>query len=97
MNTLQAYAWPIERWTDRAAGGTSQRLQPGGATVRDRSRNPGVMDRTIGSGDADGQRRDTGFRRLYADCDQGGVAAGVEPNEGVEDDTGVSFFIFAAK
>src|SRR5437899_732510 len=30
LNTLHAYAWPIARWMDRAAGGISQRLQPGG-------------------------------------------------------------------
>ena len=25
LNTLNAYAWPIERWIASAAGGTSQR------------------------------------------------------------------------
>ncbi|GGP06014.1 hypothetical protein GCM10012278_27710 [Nonomuraea glycinis] len=42
LNTLHAYACPIAKWTDRAAGGISQRLQPGGATVRERSRKAGV-------------------------------------------------------
>src|SRR5687767_7963264 len=31
LKTLQAYACPIARWMDRAAGGTSHLLQPGGA------------------------------------------------------------------
>src|SRR5439155_1006829 len=35
LNTLHAYAWPIDRWTDSAAGGISQRLQFSGATVRE--------------------------------------------------------------
>src|SRR5882757_829573 len=30
----------MARWMDRAAGGTSQRLQFAGATIRERSRNP---------------------------------------------------------
>ena len=38
LKTLNAYACPIERWMARAAGGTSQRLKPGGATVLLRSR-----------------------------------------------------------
>jgi hypothetical protein len=25
LNTLNAYAWPIDRWMESAAGGTSQR------------------------------------------------------------------------
>src|SRR6185503_7422619 len=32
--TLKPYAMPIDRCTARAAGGTSQRLNPGGAIVR---------------------------------------------------------------
>ncbi|GAA4516562.1 hypothetical protein GCM10023191_087740 [Actinoallomurus oryzae] len=40
LKTLQAYAWPMERWIDNAAGGISQRLHEGGATVRDRSKKP---------------------------------------------------------
>src|SRR5690242_17595281 len=39
LNTLHAYACPIARWTESAAGGTSHRLQPGSATMRERSRN----------------------------------------------------------
>lgn len=33
LNTENAYAWPIQRWTARAAGGTIQREKPGLATV----------------------------------------------------------------
>jgi hypothetical protein len=36
LNTLHEYAAPTERWIDRAAGGTSHRLQPGEATIRSR-------------------------------------------------------------
>src|SRR6185436_13491645 len=39
LNTDRAYAWPMHIWMARAAGGTSQRLYPGGATVCARSRN----------------------------------------------------------
>ena len=39
LKTLNAYAWPMHRWMHRAAGGTSQRLKPGGAIEFDRSRN----------------------------------------------------------
>jgi hypothetical protein len=38
LKTLSAYACPIARWMESAAGGTSQRLKPGGAIVRWRSR-----------------------------------------------------------
>ena len=37
LKTLNAYTWPIERWTASAAGGISHRLYPGGAIVRSRS------------------------------------------------------------
>src|SRR5688572_22024427 len=40
LNTLNAYAWPIDRCTASAAGGTSQRLNPGGAIECWRSRKP---------------------------------------------------------
>src|SRR5262245_31729257 len=43
LNTLHAYAWPIDRWIDSAAGGMSQRLHPGRAMIRSRCRNPTVM------------------------------------------------------
>ena len=33
LNTLKAYACPMHRWMQRAAGGTNQRLNPGRATV----------------------------------------------------------------
>ena len=39
LKTLNAYTWPIDRWTASAAGGISQRLYPSGAIVRSRSRN----------------------------------------------------------
>src|SRR3954470_10062854 len=38
----------MHRWTDSAAGGMSQRLNPGGATVRSRSRNLNI-GRRMGS------------------------------------------------
>ena len=37
LKTLNAYTWPIERWTASAAGGISHRRYPGGAIVRSRS------------------------------------------------------------
>ena len=37
LNTLKAYASPMARWMASAAGGTSQRLKVGLATVRWRS------------------------------------------------------------
>src|SRR5579883_488610 len=39
LKTLNAYAWPMHRCTQSAAGGTIQRLKPGLAIVRSRSRN----------------------------------------------------------
>src|SRR5579884_4040299 len=39
LKTLNAYTWPMQRWMQSAAGGTSKRLKPGAATVRSRSRN----------------------------------------------------------
>ncbi|GAS95039.1 uncharacterized protein RMCC_2005 [Mycolicibacterium canariasense] len=42
LNTLHEYAAPTDRWMDRAAGGTSQRLHPGGATMRARLKNVAV-------------------------------------------------------
>src|SRR5262249_57884320 len=38
LNTLRAYAWPMQRWVARAQGGISQRLNPGLATIRSFSR-----------------------------------------------------------
>ena len=32
----------MARWIDSAAGGTSHRLHPGGATIRSRCRNPAM-------------------------------------------------------
>src|SRR5579871_1174520 len=41
QNTLKPYAIPMQRWMQRAAGGTSQRLNPAFAMMRSRSSNPG--------------------------------------------------------
>src|SRR6185503_5894515 len=40
QNTLKPYAMPMQRWIASAAGGTSQRLYPGPAMVRDLSSRP---------------------------------------------------------
>src|SRR5712672_1131424 len=40
LNTLIAYAWPMQRCIASAAGGTSQRLYPGGAVMRSLSSTP---------------------------------------------------------
>ena len=39
LKTENAYACPMQRWIASAAGGTRQRLNPGGATECERSRN----------------------------------------------------------
>jgi hypothetical protein len=38
LKTENPYTWPIQRWMASAAGGTSQRLYPGPATVCSRSK-----------------------------------------------------------
>src|SRR5262249_10478516 len=38
QNTLKPYAMPMHRWIASAAGGTTQRLKPGRAMMRSRSR-----------------------------------------------------------
>ncbi|GAA1680912.1 hypothetical protein GCM10009733_092080 [Nonomuraea maheshkhaliensis] len=43
MKTLHAYACPMARCTESAAGGTSHRLQVGAAMVRERLRNPAEL------------------------------------------------------
>src|SRR6478672_3406328 len=43
QNTLKPYAMPMHRWIASAAGGTSQRLNPGLATMRSRSRRLGGL------------------------------------------------------
>ena len=43
LNTLNAYTCPTDRWIASAAGGTSQRLNPGPATVRSRSKNDAAI------------------------------------------------------
>ncbi|GAB2832371.1 hypothetical protein GCM10027091_73540 [Streptomyces daliensis] len=48
LKTLHAYACPMERCTESAAGGTSQRLQPAGATLRERLSTPLLR---LGGGD----------------------------------------------
>src|SRR5690242_7881517 len=40
QNTENPYAMPMQRWMQSAAGGTSQRLKPGLAIMRSRSRMP---------------------------------------------------------
>src|SRR5215470_13253210 len=40
LNTLNAYAWPMHRCTQSAAGGTIQRLKPTPAIVRSRLSRP---------------------------------------------------------
>jgi hypothetical protein len=40
QKTLKPYAMPIQRWIASAAGGTSQRLNPGCAMIRSRSSKP---------------------------------------------------------
>ena len=42
QNTLRPYAMPMDRWMARAAGGTSQRLKPGPATVRSLESRPAM-------------------------------------------------------
>ena len=39
----------MARWMDNAAGGISQRLHPGGATIRSRCRNPAAMGNPFAS------------------------------------------------
>src|SRR5262245_27722604 len=43
QKTEKPYAMPMQRWMHRAAGGTSQRLKPGLATMRSRSRIPTLL------------------------------------------------------
>src|SRR5882757_8293018 len=42
LKVENAYAWPIDRCTARAAGGTKKRLKPAGAMVTSRSRNDDI-------------------------------------------------------
>ena len=42
QKTLKPYAMPMERWMARAAGGTSQRLNPGPATIRSLESSPAI-------------------------------------------------------
>ena len=47
LKTLNAYTWPMQRWMHRAAGGTIQRLNPGLAIVRLRSKNDKTLIRRV--------------------------------------------------
>ena len=47
QNTLKPYAIPMQRWMASAAGGTSQRLNPGAAMMRSRSRSPAKRTRRL--------------------------------------------------
>lgn len=42
LKVENAYTWPIDRCTARAAGGTKKRLKPAGAMVTSRSRNDDI-------------------------------------------------------
>src|SRR5258706_4396489 len=42
LKVEKAYAWPMERCTARAAGGTKKRLKPGSAMVLSRSKNDDI-------------------------------------------------------
>src|SRR5258708_3401356 len=42
LKVEKAYAWPMERCTARAAGGTKKRLKPGPAMVLSRSKNDDI-------------------------------------------------------
>ncbi|HEY1883760.1 MAG TPA: hypothetical protein VGG51_12045 [Candidatus Cybelea sp.] len=44
VKTLNAYTSPMQRWIQSAAGGTSQRLKPGFAIERERSKNAAMAD-----------------------------------------------------
>src|SRR4051812_21582479 len=44
QNTEKPYAIPIHKWIASAAGGTSQRLNPGPAMIRSLSSSPGLDD-----------------------------------------------------
>ena len=46
QKTLNPYAMPIERWIASAAGGTSHRLNPGGAMMRSFARESAIRIRT---------------------------------------------------
>src|SRR4026209_671599 len=43
LKTLKAYAWPMLRWMAGVAGGTSQRLNPGWATMRELASSPAII------------------------------------------------------
>ncbi|GAA2249716.1 hypothetical protein GCM10010145_16440 [Streptomyces ruber] len=77
LNTDQAYACPMERCTDRAAGGTSQRLQPGGATG-------GLMIRTIGTGRPVGKEPKLKGRPYAVSGKQGATNGRFRPMNGRE-------------
>jgi hypothetical protein len=49
LNTENAYAWPIQRWTASAAGGTIQRENPGFAMVASFEKNRAEPELCCGS------------------------------------------------
>src|SRR4051795_8882840 len=86
LYTLVAYAWPMHRCTASAAGGISQRLKPGRATVRSRARKLGTATKptSVDSGrDRLGRydrrkvlARSTADRHLSVTRDVGGRTSG---------------------
>src|ERR1700674_623911 len=64
LNTLNAYAWPMQRWIASAAGGTSQRLNPGGAMIRSRDRSPAM--RSLGRENGYSLQEAPGYMNLRA-------------------------------
>src|SRR6266852_3645478 len=50
QNTLNPYAIPMDRWIASAAGGTSQRLNPGPAMIRSLAKRPAIQQSASGLG-----------------------------------------------
>ena len=48
LNTLSAYAWPMQRWVASAHGGINQRLNPGLAIVRSLLKSPAMVSLAFG-------------------------------------------------
>src|SRR3954471_1258269 len=68
LKTLNAYACPMLRWMARAAGGTSQRLNPGFATMFSLDRNPAITDLLqLNSGGREHSARPR-YRRRYREA-----------------------------
>src|SRR5690606_15453315 len=60
LKTLHAYACPIARWIDSAAGGISHRLHPGGAMMRSRCRKPAAIGSSLSHANHDRVNLDHG-------------------------------------